>query len=645
MPLSLAPEVWQAFFAENPDPCFIYEVGQVAPRFKLLAVNRAWVEATGLDPEAVGKPLAQMLPPEVARDVEARFERCIEEREPSMFDEELHFAGYARHWRTSLSPIVLGGEVRYIIGFGHDYTDLRHTTNALADSEAKFRRLVENASDIIYRLRIDPSVAFDYISPSVERVTGYPAEDFYRNPALLRSLIYEEELPGVDRMPDQLREDRGVILARWRHRDGSLRWVEARSSGVADETGKIVAREGIARDVTDQKRRDEERALLEKRLQQTQKLESLGVLAGGIAHDFNNLLTGILGHVSLMRMDPKCTPELAEHGKHVEMAATRAADLCRQMLAYSGKGRFSVRRLELNDLVRETTQLLKLSIAKSTELRLELHGERAVVEADATQLQQVVMNLVLNASEACENQPGVVRVSTGVVEVTREELRDSFLAPDLPGGCYGFIEVADSGQGMSPETLALIFDPFFTTKFTGRGLGLSAVLGIVRGHSGAIRVHSEPGKGTTFRVLLPASDGEVRESVSSHPRAEPRGDARVLVVDDEDVVRTVTARILRALGYSVVLAADGLEGVATFRAKAEPIHVVLMDLTMPKLDGVAAFQELRRLDPQIPVILMSGYNEQDAVARFSGSGLAGFLQKPFTAETLSAKLASALRKR
>jgi PAS domain S-box-containing protein len=641
MPLSLAPEAWPAFFAENPDPCFIYEVGQ-EPRFKLLAVNRAWFEATGLGPEAIGKPV--MAPPEMVRVIEERFERCVADREPAAFDEELHFSGYARHWRTSLAPLVLDGVVRYVIGFAHDYTDLRHTTDALADSEAKFRRLVENASDVIYRLRIEPSVGFDYISPSIEQVTGYGAEDFYRDPGLLRSLIHEDDLPGIDRTPEELRDDRGV-LARWRHRDGSLRWVEARSTGVPDENGKIIAREGIARDVTEQKRRDEERELLEKRLQQTQKLESLGVLAGGIAHDFNNLLTGILGHVSLMRMDSQCTPELAEHAQHVEIAAMRAADLCRQMLAYSGKGRFAVRRLHLNELVRETTQLLKLSIAKSTELQLELSDERAVVEADATQLQQVVMNLVLNASEACQDQQGTVRVNTGVVEVTREELRDAFLAPDLPGGRYCFIEISDSGQGMSPETAALIFDPFFTTKFTGRGLGLSAVLGIVRGHSGAIRVRSQLGAGTTFRVLLPASDGEVRETVSSHPRAEPRGNARVLVVDDEDVVRTVTARLLHALGYSVVMASDGVDAVGTFKSYSEPIHVVLMDLTMPKLDGVAAFEELRRLDPQLPVILMSGYNEQDAVARFAGSGLAGFLQKPFSGETLSAKLAGALRKR
>lgn len=644
MPVQVAAAAWEAFFTESPDPCFAYEVGS-EPRFLLVAANQAWLETTGFSSDAVGRPLAELMPADVAAVTAQRFERCIAEREPAAFDEELRFNGYARHWRTTLSPLVIDGAVRYIIGFGHDYTDLRHTTNALAESEAKFRRLVENASDIIYRLRIEPSVAFDYISPSVEAVTGYPAEDFYRNPGLLRSLIHSDDLPRVDRSPDELREARGTALARWRHKDGSFRWVEARSTGISDASGKIVAREGIARDVTEQKRRDGERELLERRLQQTQKLESLGVLAGGIAHDFNNLLTGILGHVSLLRMHPSCGPELAQHAEHVEIAAARAADLCRQMLAYSGKGRFAVRRLELDELVRETTQLLGISIAKSTSLELSLRAPRATVEADATQLQQVVMNLVLNASEACQDQQGVVRVRTGIAAVTHEELRDAFLEPDLPGGNYVYVEVSDNGSGMSPETLSRIFDPFFTTKFTGRGLGLSAVLGIVRGHSGAIRVDSAPGRGTKFRVLLPENVGEVRSVESSRRPPDARGSGRVLVVDDEEIVRTVTARVLTALGYSVVTAADGREAIDTLHRSSEPIHAVLMDLTMPKLDGVAAFEELRRLKQDLPVILMSGYNEQDAVARFAASGLAGFLQKPFSAEMLSAKIGKALRNR
>jgi PAS domain S-box-containing protein len=644
MPVSLASAAWEAFFAENPDPCFTYEVGS-EPRFRLVAANQSWHEATGFPKEVVGLSLAQLMPADAAALTAARFERCIADLEPAAFDEELRFNGYTRHWRTSLSPVVIDGVVRYVIGFAHDYTDLRHTTNALAESEASFRRLVENASDIIYRLRIEPSVGFDYISPSVETVTGYPADDFYRNPGLLRSLIHPDDLPRVDRTPEELREDRGTIVARWRHKDGSFRWVEARSTGISDDNGKIIAREGIARDVTEQKRREEERELLERRLQQTQKLESLGILAGGIAHDFNNLLTGILGHISLLRMHPSCSPEIAQHAHHVEIAAARAADLCRQMLAYSGKGRFSVRRLELDELVRETTQLLELSIAKKTSLALTLRAPRATVEADATQLQQVVMNLVLNASEACEDHEGVVEVTTGVAAVTHEELRDAFLAPDLPGGNYVFVQVSDNGSGMSPDTLARIFDPFFTTKFTGRGLGLSAVLGIVRGHSGAIRVESALGRGTTFRVLLPENVGEVRGAESSRRPPDARGTGRILVVDDEEIVRAVTARVLSMLGYAVVTAADGREAVDVLKASREPIDAVLMDLTMPKLDGVAAFEELRSLQPDLPVILMSGYNEQDAVARFAASGLAGFLQKPFSAEMLSAKIARALRKR
>jgi two-component system, cell cycle sensor histidine kinase and response regulator CckA len=644
MPVPVAAAAWEAFFAENPDPCFAYEVG-TDPRFTLVAANPAWFETTGFSRNVLGRPLSELMPPQDAAVAAQRFERCVAEREPASFDQELRVNGYARHWRTSLSPLVIDGAVRYVLGFGHDYTDLRHTTNALAESEAKFRRLVENAIDVIYRLRIEPSVGFDYISPSIELVTGHPADDFYRNPALLRSLIHPDDLPRIDRTPDELREDRGIILARWRHKDGSFRWVEARSTGVMDASGKIVAREGIARDVTEQKRRDEERELLERRLQQTQKLESLGVLAGGIAHDFNNLLTGILGHSSLLRMHPNCHPELAQHAEHVEIAAARAADLCRQMLAYSGRGRFAVRRLELDALVRETTQLLKLSISKSTSLELALSAPNATVEADATQLQQVIMNLVLNASEACEDHPGHVRVTTGVTTVTGEELREAFLEPDLPGGNYVFVEVADDGGGMSPETLPRIFDPFFTTKFTGRGLGLSAVLGIVRGHAGAIRVESTPGRGTKFRVLLPENVGEVRSVESSRRPPEARGSGRLLVVDDEEIVRTVTARILTALGYTVVTAADGREAIDAIQTSTEPIDGVLMDLTMPNLDGVAALEELRRLECDVPVILMSGYNEQDAVARFAGGELAGFLQKPFSAEALGAKVGRALRKR
>jgi two-component system cell cycle sensor histidine kinase/response regulator CckA len=399
---------------------------------------------------------------------------------------------------------------------------------------------------------------------------------------------------------------------------------------------------GFARDVTDRVAADRHRGVLESKLVDAQKLESLGILAGGIAHDFNNLLTGILGNVSLMRLELPNTSALREHVDQIETVTIRAADLCRQLLAYSGKGRFVVRPLDTSELVRQTAQLLKLSIGKNATLRLDLCDDLPLVEADAMQMRQVVMNLVLNAAEALGERAGVISIVTGVLHAEGDYLRSTFLAPDLVEGSYVFLEVSDNGCGMGAETQAKVFDPFFSTKFTGRGLGLSAVLGIVRGHKGAIKVYSELGRGTTLKLLFPAASAPPREeSVRQRPVLERRG--TVLVVDDEEVVRGVAARILGSFGFDVILATDGREGVARFRERQADVTVVLMDLTMPAMDGVDAFREIRALDDTVPVLLMSGYNEQDAITRFAGKGLAGFVQKPFTVEMLRERLLAVLR--
>jgi len=397
---------------------------------------------------------------------------------------------------------------------------------------------------------------------------------------------------------------------------------------------------GFARDVTDRVAAERHRGVLENKLLDAQKLESLGILAGGIAHDFNNLLTGILGNVSLMRLELPASSALREHVDQIESVTIRAADLCRQLLAYSGKGRFVVQALDTSELVRQTAQLLKLSIGKNATLRLDLADNLPLVEADAMQLRQVVMNLVLNAAEALGERAGNISIITGVLHAEGDYLRSTFLAPELSEGSYVFLEVSDNGCGMGPETQAKIFDPFFSTKFTGRGLGLSAVLGIVRGHKGAIKVYSELGRGTTLKLLFPAATARA-PAVRVEPVLERRG--TVLVVDDEEVVRGVAARILGSYGFDVILASDGREGVERFRERHQEISVVLMDLTMPALDGVDAFREIRALNDAVPVLLMSGYNEQDAVTRFAGKGLAGFVQKPFTVEMLRERLLSVLR--
>jgi signal transduction histidine kinase len=401
---------------------------------------------------------------------------------------------------------------------------------------------------------------------------------------------------------------------------------------------------GFARDVTEQLAAERHRGLLESKLLDAQKLESLGVLAGGIAHDFNNLLTGILGNVSLMRLELPASSALCEHVDQIEAVTIRAADLCRQLLAYSGKGRFVVRPLELSDLIRQTAPLLQLSIGKAATLRLDLAEELPPVDADATQMRQILMNLVVNASEALGERAGVISITSGTLRAEGDYLRSTFLAPELADGEYVFIEVSDNGCGMGSATQAKIFDPFFSTKFTGRGLGLSAVLGIVRGHKGAIKVYSELGRGTTIKLLFPA----MLDAVDDIAVTPPVGGAllrrgTVLVVDDEDVVRGVAARILGSYGFDVLLANDGREGVARFLERRPEIVAVLMDLTMPLMDGVDAFREIRSADESVPVLLMSGYNEQDAVTRFAGKGLAGFVQKPFTVEVLRERLMSVLR--
>ena len=421
--------------------------------------------------------------------------------------------------------------------------------------------------------------------------------------------------------------------------DGTVAFVHELAEITRDTAGRAVRLVGSVQDVTERRSAEEQRQTMERKFQETQKLESLGVLAGGIAHDFNNLLTGILGNACLARMDLPPESPLHSSLEQIELSSQRAADLCKQMLAYSGKGRFAIKRLDVSVLVRETVHLLQLSISKKAVLKLDLAGPLPEVLADGTQLRQIIMNLVMNASDALGDKGGQIAIRTSALRADKNYLGRLVGADDLTEGDYVALEVTDNGCGMSAETQAKIFEPFFTTKFTGRGLGLSAVLGIVRGHKGALNVYSEPGRGTTFKLLLPAA-GAAAGDTTTERRATPqwRGEGTVLVVDDEESVRRVAGRMLAALGFEVITARDGVEGLNAFRAAGETICAVLLDLTMPRLDGEETFRELRQLRPDARVILMSGFSEQEAGARFVGKGLAGFLQKPFTPDELREQL-------
>jgi two-component system cell cycle sensor histidine kinase/response regulator CckA len=400
---------------------------------------------------------------------------------------------------------------------------------------------------------------------------------------------------------------------------------------IRDSKGALECIVCVNFDITTQKRAEEHRSRLEAQILQAQKLESLGVLAGGIAHDFNNLLVGILGNADLALSELPASTPARHYLDDLKKAAIRASELTNQMLAYSGKGRFVVEAISINDLVQEMSHLLKVSISKRAVLKYNFFENLPLIEADPTQVRQVVMNLIINASDAIGDRSGVISLSTGVMEMNEELLAKCQVRDRPEPGYFAFIEVADTGCGMDDATIKRIFDPFFTTKFTGRGLGLAAVMGIARGHKGAIRVQSEPGKGSTFTVLFPCSRHALEARVNrERPGGKTlRGEGLVLVVDDEESVRNIAKMMLERHGFKVITARDGREGIKVFEAYADQVAAVVLDMTMPHMGGEETFQRLRALRPDVRIVLASGYTEQEATARFLGKGLAGFIQKPF----------------
>jgi len=398
----------------------------------------------------------------------------------------------------------------------------------------------------------------------------------------------------------------------------------------------------IVLDVSEKKRLEEANRLIEAQMLHVQKLESLGVLAGGIAHDFNNILTAVFGNVdlALMRLDPGSP--VHNNLLQIESAASRAADLARQMLAYSGKGRFVIENLDLGAVVKEMAQMLEVSISKKVALNYRFAPGLPAINGDATQLRQVILNLVINASEAIGDQSGAITIGTSSLICDRGDLSASWIDDHLPEGTYVMLEVSDTGCGIAREVIPKIFDPFFTTKFTGRGLGMAAVLGIVRGHRGAIKVYSEKGQGTTFRLLIPALAEEAVPEPAIPAEGLWQGRGTVLLVDDEASIRSLGQEMLETLGFSVLTASDGRQGIELFVRHQGEIACVLLDLTMPELDGEQTSRELRRMRPDLKVIIASGYNEQEVSQKFGGSEVAAFLQKPYKLKEMSRKLREVL---
>ena len=543
---------------------------------------------------------------------------------PEKISTDTLYLADGRIFERYTQPQKVGKEVVGRFWQFHDITEQRKADESLQ----MMRFCVDHAGDNIFWINSEGRIL--YVNDAICTGLGYTREELLGMSIFDLAPDYQPDVWGPH-FEDLRRRGNVVLESRHRAKDGRVFPIEVNANYVHFGTHEFNF--AFTRDITERKRAVDERLKLEQQLLHAQKLESLGVLAGGIAHDFNNILTSIIGNadLALMRINPE-SPAI-DNLHNIEKASARAADLAKQMLAYSGKGKFVISNHNTNDLLEEMLHILQVSISKKAVLRLNLTRPLPLIEADATQIRQVIMNLVINASEAIGDKSGVIAITTGCMDCDRSYLKDVWLDENINDGLYVFIEIADTGCGMNKETLAKLFDPFFTTKFTGRGLGMAAVLGIVRGHKGAVKVYSEPGKGSTFKILLPAS-GKPAEIFNHDTRNDQwKGAGTVLLVDDEETVRGIGAEMLKELGFNVVTANDGREAIEAYKAK-EVISFVILDLTMPHMDGEHCFRELRTLNPKVKVIMSSGFSELEVTQKFVGKGLAGFIQKPYKLSTL-----------
>ncbi len=525
-----------------------------------------------------------------------------------------------------------------IVGVVTDVTLLKKTQATLRDTEVLFHTFMDHLPASAWVK--DQDGRYVFVNSTASKALGIPPEQWLGKT--------DSDICPAELAETYLRNDRLVLETNecLRVREmgttagGPPAPVFSIKFPINDSNGRRYVG-GVAVDLAEREQLEEERRK-QAQLLQTQKLESLGMLAGGIAHDFNNLLTAMLGYASLARMQFGENPTLDGHLSQIEKAAERAAELCQQMLAYAGRGQVAARPTDLNRLVAEMGQLLTTAISKKVVLRYQLAEKLPTVLCDPTQIRQVVMNLITNASDAIGDRSGLITLTTGMVGADRKYL-DEMNAMDLPEGWYIYLEVSDTGTGMSDDIRRKIFDPFFTTKFTGRGLGLAAVQGILRGHRGAVKVYSQPGRGSTFKVILPAPTSEPETPAPLAEDLAPFGRGRaVLVIDDEEDVRVLARKVLELADFHVVLAVDGRAGVEVFCADPDRFAAALVDLTMPHLSGVEVFREMRLCRPDVRVILTSGFAEEDATSGLEGKGLAGFVRKPFRPTDLLTAILTAI---
>jgi PAS domain S-box-containing protein len=602
---------------------------------EILDCNKAACEMLGYSKdELIGKSITDLLPEDKLHLLPEIVDKLISDGESFVEGENLRKDGTIIPVETRARVIDTSSGKRVVV-YVRDISRRKQSEKELIESEKRFRSFMDQLPGAVFLK--DSESRYIYVNRFMRK--AFKADENWIGKLTSECFPMEEAHSLIQHDRDAFDKNYSIDIQKVVDSSGKERYFQIHKFRISEgESGNNMLG-GIGLDITDKLNTEKARERLEVQIQHTQKLESLGVLAGGIAHDFNNILMAILGYADLALLDtPPGSPAISSLHE-IEKATRNAADLSKQMLAYSGKGTFQIIKLNVNEIIQEMTHLLEISISKNAVIKYNLYDDLPSIEADPSQIRQIIMNLVTNASDAMDKTSGVISITTNMMKCDREYLSTTFMNDQLPDGKYVYLEVSDTGNGMDEETLSKLFDPFFTTKSTGRGLGLSAVLGIIRGHRGTVKVYSELGKGTSFKILIPSVEGKPEQiTISDESEQDVIRGGTILLVDDESSIRNIVKAMLEKTGYTVITSSDGREALAIFRKRHEEIDCVILDLTMPHMDGEETFREMRRVRNDVRVIISSGYNSQDVTQRFIGKGLAGFIQKPYRLSELVAKL-------